>query len=162
MRFGPELERRTRCAKQFQFFCVPAARLGTMRPAPHPSHCQVSLQMRALSASPPRTRAATRTAKRELLACLHIAGAKRGPGAVVFAALKSPATMSIVERGQAEWSVLALTVNPTERNLATIAAAERATLAELRALSTAAGASLRVHCDDAAQLSLQDAYAEGT
>ena len=57
--------------------------------------------------------------------------------------------------------MLALTVNPTERNLATIAAAERATLAELRALSMAAGASLRVHCDDAAQLSL-DAYAEGT
>eukprot|EP00964_Phaeocystis_antarctica_P156023 scaffold125496_cov69-Phaeocystis_antarctica.AAC.2 len=60
--------------------------------------------------------------------------------------------MSLVERGPDEWSLLALTVNPTERKQEAIAAAERAALVELCALAQAAGAKVRVHAPAAATL----------
>lgn len=147
MRFGPELERRTLCAKQYQLFYEATYGLATADRSDYPA------------------------AKRELVPALNIGGAKRGEHAAVYASLAAPATMSIVERRAREWSVLALTVNPTERNMETIVGVERTALRELRTLAEASDASLRVFADveatlagDLEQLGLEplDAYAAGT
>lgn len=122
-RFGPELERRTRCKRQFERFYESTFGLATADKSDDPS------------------------AKRSLLPSLEIAGAKRGPGCAVFASLASPASMSLVECGECDWSVLALTVNPTERDMDTIVSAERATLAQLLKLATESDCSLRVLAD---------------
>jgi hypothetical protein len=119
-RFGPELERRTLCKRQFERFYESAF---------------------ALSVADKSEQA---TDKRAQIASLELAGASRGPRCCVYASLASPATMSLVERQSNEWNVLALTVNPTERRLVGIIAAERATLTELGDLAQSAGATLRV------------------
>ena len=120
-RFGPELERRTLCKRQFERFYESA----------------FGLAIADKSDDPP--------GKRSQLPSLEIAGSQRGPGCAVFASLAAPASISLVECGaDTEWSVLALTVNPTERDMATIIAAERATLSQLLGMATEAGCSLRV------------------
>jgi len=147
MRFGPELERRTLCKKQYQLFYEATYGLAAADKSEYP------------------------VAKRELVPALNIGGAKRGERAAVYASLANPATMSIVEKGKREWSVLALTVNPTERSIETIVGVERTALRELNALAEAADASLRVFADveatlagDLEQLGLEplDACAAGT
>jgi len=131
-RFGPELERRTFCKRQFERFYESAYGLAIADKSQYPA------------------------AKRELLESLHIGGSKRGPDCAVFASLTSPASMVIVERLDSQWNVLALCLNPSERKMETIVEAERATLAELRSLAAAAadseggeggGAELRVLAD---------------
>lgn len=130
-RFGPELRRRTYCARQFERF--------------HESTFGLALADKAESE-------ASKASKREELAVLEIHGVKRGPRCVVYAGLTSPATMSLVERCEDEWSVLALAVNPTERAMPVISAAEQGTLVELYKLSSDAGASLRVETSVAGTL----------
>jgi len=127
-RFGPELQRRTLCARQFERFQESTMGLALADKSDYPA------------------------AKRELLPLLSIAGAKRGPGCVVYASTTSPASMCLVERKADEWSVLALIVNPTERKLEIIEAAERATLCELVERAQEAQAALRVEASVAATL----------
>ena len=128
-RFGPELERRVKCKAQYDLFYQSTFAMAAADKSDNPA------------------------AKRELVESLDIAGAKRAPHCAVYASLASPATMSLVERRpNDDWSVLALTMNPTERNMETIVAAEAATLAELCSLAAAAGASLRVLADCRATL----------
>ena len=146
-RFGPELERRTLCKKQYQLFYEATFGLATADKSDSPA------------------------AKRGLVPALNIGGAKRGERSAVYASLAAPATLSIVERRDSEWSVLALTVNPTERDLETIVGVECTALQELRALAEASDASLRIFADaeatlagDLEQLGLEplDADAAGT
>ena len=123
-RFGPELARRVLCKTQFDRFYEATFALATADKSSSPE------------------------AKRELIRALDIAGMKRGPLCAVYASLAAPATMSLVERRPDDiWSVLALTMNPTERNMETIVAAEAATLASLSALAADASSSLRVLSD---------------
>ena len=119
-RFGPELERRTLCKRQFERFGESTFALSVADKAEDPA------------------------AVREKIECLELDGARRGPLCSVYASLAAPATMSLVERGVDEWSLLALTVNPTERKLEAIAAVERAVLEELCALAQAAVVSIAV------------------
>lgn len=121
-RFGPELERRTKCARQFERVF------------------ETTFAMATADKNPPEVA----KAKRLLIPNLLIDDQARGPGCVTFASLTSPATISLVEQQKDEWSVLALTVNPTERTIETIVAAELAMLSELRARAIATKASLRV------------------
>mmetsp|Transcript_26455 Transcript_26455/g.38667 ORF Transcript_26455/g.38667 Transcript_26455/m.38667 type:complete len:239 (-) Transcript_26455:140-856(-) len=119
----PELERRSKCAKQFGTFY------------------ESTFALALADKNPPKIA----HAKRLLANGLMVDGAPRGPNAKVFASLTMPATMSLVEcLDGKEWSVLALTVNPTERNMDSIATAELAMLEELRSKATKAGASLRI------------------
>ena len=127
-RFGPELERRTLCKRQFERFGESTFALSVA------------------------DKAEDSAAVREKIECLELDGERRGPLCCIYASLAAPATMSLVERGPDEWSLLALTVNPTERKQEAIAAAERAALAELCALAQAAGAKVRVHAPAAATL----------
>ena len=53
----------------------------------------------------------------------------------------APAALSVVEAAADAWSVLALAVQPEERNLEIVAAAEAATLSGVAAAARAAGAS---------------------
>ena len=119
-RFGPELERRTLCKRQFERFGESTFALSVADKAAEPA------------------------AVREQIECLELDGMRRGPLCCIFASLAAPATMSLVERGADEWSLLALTVNPTERKLEAIAAAEQAALAELCALAQAAIVSIAI------------------
>ena len=127
-RFGPELERRTLCKRQFERFQESSLALAMADKSDYPA------------------------AKRELIPSLAIAGEKRGPGCTIFASTAPPATMSLVERRVGEWSVLALIVNPTERKMEVIERAEYATLSELNELSKQANAALRVEASVAATL----------
>lgn len=115
-RFGPELERRTKCARQFERMFESTFALATAdKTSDDPSK------------------------KRMAISSLLIDGAARGVGCVTFACLTSPATISLVEQqqlleveeGEGEWNVLALTVNPEERDIDLIVDAERAMLAQL-------------------------------
>ena len=119
-RFGPELERRTLCKRQFERFFESAYGLAVA------------------------DKSDNKREKREQLASLELAGAKRGAECAVYASLGNPATMTLVERLEDEWSVLALVVNPTERANEKIVEAEAATLSELCVLASAAGSELRV------------------
>ena len=125
-RFGPEMERRTLCARQFE-------------------RCYESTFALAMADkdNPPDIAQAKRLAILKLL----IDGEARGPRCATFACLTSPATISLVEQLDDEWSVLALTVNPTERAIEAIVASELAMLTELCTLATNAKASLRVLAD---------------
>jgi len=157
MRFGPELERRTLCKRQFERF--------------HEANLGLALADKSEGEE-------AVTAMREALPCLQIAGYRRGARCCVYACLTSPATMTLLERGCNEeesknggglsgwWSVLGLTVNPTERDAGTIVAAEAAALSELCGLVSAGGGEgLRVEtsvkatlagCDEALGLSPLD------
>eukprot|EP01083_Nonionella_stella_P258211 882872_1 len=118
-RFGPELERRTLCKRQFQFFSGEHLRSG----AGGQEHGRRDQGGAAEGG----------------------AGAGgTGVGCKVFACLTAPATMSLVEcncdstsaeRGNIYWNVMALIVNPTERSLPIIIDCERAALDELRTLA---------------------------
>ena len=72
-----------------------------------------------------------------------------GANAVCFSSLPltggGSSTLALVECLQHEWSLLALAVNPEERQIPVIVEAEAATLASLLELSSASGAVLRVH-----------------
>ena len=92
-RFGPELERRTACARQYEMFLESTFGLALADKSDDPA------------------------AMRGELPSLEIAGRFRGPMCGVYASLTSPATMSLVERQDVDWSLLALTVNPTERKV---------------------------------------------
>ena len=129
-RFGPELERRTLCARQFERFYEQTFGLAVADKSGDPA------------------------AKREQLPSLDIAGAKRGPLCAVYASTASPATMLLVERsnGGGAWSLIALVVNPTERSIPTIVTAEQTALQELCALAAAAESELRVLADAKATL----------
>ena len=128
-RFGPELERRTLCKRQFERFYESTYGIAIADKSDSPAE------------------------KRELVTQLHLAGGKRGPHAKVYASLSSPAVMSLVEQvpEEAEWNVLFLVVNPTERNMDLIVAAERAALAEL-CVQLPSGGELRVEATTAAAL----------
>jgi len=134
MRFGPELERRTLCKRQFERF--------------HEANLGLALADKAEEADI--------IAAREEIPVLRIAGYPRGARCCVYACLTSPATMTLLEQGCHEdevdgegkddngglsgwWSVLGLTVNPTERDADTIIAAEVAALSELCGLVSAGG-----------------------
>jgi len=104
-RFGPELKRRTLCKRQYE-------RLYENT---------FALAMADKSTTPDIARA-----KRLLVPNLVVDGQARGAHCATFASLTSPATIALVETLPDEWSILALTVNPTERNIDTIAAAEYA------------------------------------
>lgn len=121
-RFGPELERRTRCKRQFEQFYEAAFGLAIADKSEDPA------------------------ARRALLPSLYIAGEQYGPKSAVYASLSSPAAIALVDRDD-EWSVLALAVNPTERDMATIVTAERTALSQLCGLAADAGCSLRVFAD---------------
>ena len=127
-RFGPELKRRKACARQFERFYEQSFGLALA------------------------DKSGDAAAKRAELPSLDIAGAKRGPLCAVYASLSSPATMTLVERSEGAWSVLSLNVNPTERSIPTIVAAERAALQELCALAAAAESELRVLAEAQATL----------
>lgn len=122
-RFGPELKRRTLCARQFERFFESSFALAT---ADKTDDAQ---------------------AKRLAIPSLLIDGQARGPFCNTFASLTAPATISMVEQLEDEWSVLSLTVNPEERVIDLIVAAELTMLTELHALRLASNssASLRVH-----------------
>ena len=122
-RFGPELERRTNCKRQFERFYESSYGLAIADKSNDPA------------------------SNRELLSSLNIAGAKRGPSCTVYATVTSPASMSLCERLEDHWSVLALIINPTERSIPTIVDAECAALTELHKLAQSSGAQLRVHAD---------------
>lgn len=124
-RFGPELKRRTLCARQFERCFESTFALATA------------------DKNPPKVA----QAKRMIIPNLMIDGQARGPKCTTFASLTSPATIALVEQLEDEWSVIALTVNPTERSIETIVAAEIAMLKELRARALATEASLRLHVD---------------
>ena len=85
-RFGPELERRTLCKRQFERF----------------GESTFALSVADKSAQP--------ATMRDQIGCLELGGANRGPLCCVYASLAAPATMSLVERRPDEWSLLALTV----------------------------------------------------
>ena len=87
-RFGPELERRTLCKRQFERF----------------GESTFALSIADKSAEP--------AAMREQIGCLELGGARRGPLCCIYASLSAPATMSLVERQPLEWSLLALTATP--------------------------------------------------
>lgn len=127
-RFGPELERRTLCKRQFERFYESTFSLALADKSEYPA------------------------AKRELVTQLHIAGGKRGRDSVVYASLTNPAVMALVEQpADAPWNVLFLVVNPTERTIETIVAAERSALSEICA-QLPAGRELRVEAAAAATL----------
>mmetsp|Transcript_16083 Transcript_16083/g.46314 ORF Transcript_16083/g.46314 Transcript_16083/m.46314 type:complete len:230 (-) Transcript_16083:456-1145(-) len=122
-RFGDELARRTHCARQFEWFYQNTFALALADKEKLP---QMAL------------------AKRKLVPGLSIDGRARGPGCAVFATLSIPATLALVERTDDEWNVLALTVNPTERNIEKIVESEVAMLSELCARARTADASVRL------------------
>lgn len=141
-RFGPELERRTLCARQFE---------------------RVYESSFALAAADKSGTDTEVYAKRLLVPHLTTTdgdGHARGPRCKTFACLTSPATIAIVDVGvdvvgssesdddataaATEWSILALTVNPTERDIATIVAAESAMLSELNTRAGGEGCSLKI------------------
>merc|ERR1712194_279916 len=83
---------------------------------------------------------------RKAIPSLLIDGRARGPGCATYACLTLPATVALVEQlEEDEWSVLTLTVNPEERSMDVIAAAELAMLTELHTLSLDSGSTLRVY-----------------
>lgn len=121
-RSGPELPRRALCKLQFAKFY------------------ESTFAMALADKNPPKIAAA----KRKLIQSLVVDGKPCGPDCAAFASLTSPATMALVVQQLEEWSILALAVNPTERNLEAIVAAENAMLAELRARAQDADASIRL------------------
>mmetsp|Transcript_23906 Transcript_23906/g.27222 ORF Transcript_23906/g.27222 Transcript_23906/m.27222 type:complete len:229 (+) Transcript_23906:73-759(+) len=125
-RFGPELKRRTLCARQFERFYENTFALAMADKATTPDIAR---------------------AKRLLVPNLIVDGQARGAHCATFASLTSPATIALVETLPDEWSILALTVNPTERNIDTIVAAEYAMItalnSQVRALK-AGSSSLRL------------------
>mmetsp|Transcript_3877 Transcript_3877/g.10981 ORF Transcript_3877/g.10981 Transcript_3877/m.10981 type:complete len:239 (+) Transcript_3877:134-850(+) len=124
-RFGPELERRTKCARQFERFFEANFALATCDKTAEPA------------------------AKRLTIPLLLIDGKARGPACKTYASLTSPATMALVEQNDDDdnpccWSVLMLIVNPTERSEDVIVAAERTMLQQLCALAKLSSGSVRV------------------
>jgi hypothetical protein len=83
-------------------------------------------------------------AKRKAIPSLTMDGTLCGPDCITYASLTTPATMALVVQLEQEWSILALTVNPTERNMGIIVAAETVMLEELRQRAKEAGVSLRL------------------
>mmetsp|Transcript_8707 Transcript_8707/g.12312 ORF Transcript_8707/g.12312 Transcript_8707/m.12312 type:complete len:242 (+) Transcript_8707:44-769(+) len=122
-RFGSELERRTKCAKQFESFYQSTFALATADKEALP-------QMKL--------------AKRKLVKDLIVDGKARGPKSSIFACLTMPATFSIVEQLNDQWSILALTVNPTERNIERIVEAEAAMIYELCERASEENVSVRM------------------
>jgi len=120
-RFGPELERRTLCARQFE-------------------RCFESTF--ALAAADKSDDAA---AARKTIPSLLIDGQARGPGCTAYACLTAPATIALTEQREDEWSILTLIVNPEERDMALIAAAEHAMLTKIHNLCQESNSKLRVH-----------------
>ena len=121
LRFGPELARRAATGAQLEWLF----------------DAGMGLAGADKSAEPLKARAA--------LAPLVCAGASRGARARVYSSLSvsggAPAALSVVEAAADAWSVLALAVQPEERNLEIVAAAEAATLNGVAAAARAAGAS---------------------
>ena len=125
LRFGDELERRTLCKKQFQMFHDASFGLALADKADYPA------------------------ARREMVKQLKVAGESRGANTLCYSSLPlaggGSSTLSLVECLEAEWSLLALAVNPEERQIPVIVEAELATLTSLRELADESGAALRVH-----------------
>eukprot|EP00593_Proboscia_inermis_P000408 CAMPEP_0171296168 /NCGR_PEP_ID=MMETSP0816-20121228/4857_1 /TAXON_ID=420281 /ORGANISM="Proboscia inermis, Strain CCAP1064/1" /LENGTH=258 /DNA_ID=CAMNT_0011769431 /DNA_START=96 /DNA_END=872 /DNA_ORIENTATION=- len=124
-RTGPELPRRQLCKAQYASFY----------------ECTFALALADKESSPN-----VRIMKRKVITLLNVDGKLVGPSTVTFASLTQPATMALVVQLQdpPQWSVLALLVNPTERNLEAIVASECAMLEELRRRAVDAGVSLRL------------------
>ena len=106
LRFGPELARRTECARALEFFY----------------DASVSLATADKSAEPSKARAG--------IPCLLLAGGARGPRAATFSSLcvsgGGAATLALVEKGgegEKLWNVISLAVAPEERNLELISEA---------------------------------------
>jgi len=126
-RFGPELERRTLCKRQFERLYEASF---------------------ALALADKNPTAPLQRAKRLVIPQLLIDEIPRGPRCKAFACLTMPATIALVEVVEeppqqekedvddngccnCKWSVLMLIVNPTERSIDAIVAAERTMLQEL-------------------------------
>jgi len=140
-RFGPELERRTLCKRQFE-------------------RCYEATFAMAIADKNPTDELVR--AKRLVIPLLLVDGQARGHRCKTYACLTTPATIAVVEQGEGEWSVLMLIVNPTERSIDAIEAAERTMLHELCTLmaTTNGSASLRV-LDKAQETLAGDAKALG-
>ena len=121
-RDGPELPRRQLCKRQFEQFYESA------------------FAMALADKNPP----VMAMKKRKTIKSLVMDNKLVGPDCTTFASLTQPATMAMVVTFNNEWSILALTVNPTERNMEAIVSAESAMLKELRNKAKDAGASLRI------------------
>eukprot|EP00593_Proboscia_inermis_P004827 CAMPEP_0171324606 /NCGR_PEP_ID=MMETSP0816-20121228/116291_1 /TAXON_ID=420281 /ORGANISM="Proboscia inermis, Strain CCAP1064/1" /LENGTH=253 /DNA_ID=CAMNT_0011823583 /DNA_START=45 /DNA_END=807 /DNA_ORIENTATION=- len=156
MRFGPELERRTLCKRQFERFHEANLGLALADKENEGEEADIIAAARRYHEG----EEADIIAAREAIPVLRIAGYPRGARCCVYACLTSPATMTLLEQGCHEdevdgevdgegkddngglsgwWSVLGLTVNPTERDADTIIAAEVAALSELCGLVSAGG-----------------------
>ena len=116
LRFGPELSRRTECARALEFFYGASLSLATADKSLEPSKARAGIP------------------------CMLIAGGARGPRAAAFSSLcvsgGGAATLALVEKGGEEedlWNVISLAVAPEERNLELIREAERATLEAIAA-----------------------------
>ena len=127
---GEEAVRRKQCANGFQLFRDRALALADADSGDYPE------------------------ALRQAAPALKIAGMPCGPNAKLFANLGTgPSTLSIVQCTPGEWwSIFSLCVSPDTRDISSIIEAEVATLAELRALCNADGATLRVLSDVTASL----------
>jgi len=130
-RFGPELKRRTLCARQFERCYEATFAMATADKSPDPQKVRSAIPL------------------------LSVDGEARGPRCKTFACLTMPATIAVVEqREEDEWSVLMLIVNPTERSIDAIAAAERTMLQQLCALMTSEYGSASVRILDKARETL--------
>lgn len=122
-RDGPELPRRQLCKQQFAFFYDSTFSMALADKNPDPAEAEK---------------------KRKTIKSLMMDGKLVGPVSYTYASLTQPVTMSLVVQLPGEWSILSLTVNPTERNMESIIAAESSMLGEVRALAKELGASARL------------------
>merc|ERR1719246_428129 len=82
--------------------------------------------------------------KRTAITSLVLDGKLVGSKCTTYASLTQPATLALVVQMESEWSILALTVNPGERKIEPIIAAEYAMLEKLRECAQGTGASIRI------------------
>lgn len=124
-RSGSEMPRRKLCKKQFISFYESTFAMALADKLPKP----VAMK------------------NRKAITSLVMDGKLVGPQCVTYASLTQPATLALVVQTESEWSILALTVNPTERKIEPIIAAEYAMLDKLRECAKENGASIRINSE---------------
>lgn len=130
-RFGPELKRRTLCARQFERCYEATFAIAAADKSANPENVRLAIPL------------------------LLVDGQARGPRCKTFACLTMPATIAVVEQQEDEWSVLMLIVNPNERSIDAIVAAEKTMLQELCTLmASTSGSALVLRILDKAQETL--------
>mmetsp|Transcript_37287 Transcript_37287/g.42591 ORF Transcript_37287/g.42591 Transcript_37287/m.42591 type:complete len:266 (+) Transcript_37287:143-940(+) len=110
-RSGPELPRRQLCKAQFAMFYD-----NTFALALADKHSSSTMALN----------------KRKAITSLVVDGKLVGPMCKTYASLTQPASMALVAETETEWSILSVIVNPTERNMESIIAAECAILEALQ------------------------------